>query len=407
MAVRDLAEDDKEGAPSAALPRRGERASALPAFIARVASDRSLSVRGRSYSNLVDEPQASPAAAAAATFALLEPHERERLSKAASKIAAVWRTYLACRRMQLSLIQSFQPDAFRLKSGEPAEYGQVAFEAHGAREPARYIRLSDESDVDRVVGLVRTVWDVRDAQVVISLTGGALDLKLKPHVHDVFNRGLVRAAQQTNAWIVTGGTDTGVMKLVGEAVRDYQADVPCIGVATWGAVHGREILAANHGRDEFFIKTKANDTSGAALEPNHTHFLLVDTGKEGGKAWGGARVTRRARPRDIARRARPPTCTRAPAPANRRVARRAGEIDFRTRFEQTYCRRSKVPMVLVVVGGSGGTLQTIERAAENKARARTRARRGAARTRRLSAYPRSLARRCPLCSSPTRAARPR
>jgi len=249
-------------------------------------------------------------------------------SLAATRIAAIWRAHMAVRRMQLALIETYKPSSFHTKKGEPTDYGSVLFEQHGAREPAKYIRLSDDSDVDRVVGLIRTVWDVPDAQVVISLTGGAQELKLKPHVLDVFNRGLVRAAQQTNAWIITGGTDTGVMKLVGEAVRDYQADVPCIGVSTWGVVNGREQLSGNRGTEEFYLKTKPAGPEGASLEPNHTHFLLVDSGKEKSNAWGG-------------------------------------EINFRTRFEQTYCRRNKVPMVLVVVAGGPGTLHSIENAAQN------------------------------------------
>ena len=48
------------------------------------------------------------------------------------------------------------------------------------------------------------------------------------------------------AWIVTGGTNAGVMKHVGEAVRDYglTADgrVTCIGIAPWGCVQNREEL---------------------------------------------------------------------------------------------------------------------------------------------------------------------
>lgn len=51
------------------------------------------------------------------------------------------------------------------------------------------------------------------------------------------------------AWIVTGGSHTGVMKQVGKAVRDSSlssghddGDVVTIGIATWGVVHNREGL---------------------------------------------------------------------------------------------------------------------------------------------------------------------
>lgn len=51
------------------------------------------------------------------------------------------------------------------------------------------------------------------------------------------------------AWIITGGSHTGVMKQVGEAVRDFslsssynEGEVVTIGIATWGTVHNREGL---------------------------------------------------------------------------------------------------------------------------------------------------------------------
>lgn len=51
------------------------------------------------------------------------------------------------------------------------------------------------------------------------------------------------------AWIITGGSHAGVMKQVGEAVRDFtlssshnEGEVVTVGVATWGTVHNREDL---------------------------------------------------------------------------------------------------------------------------------------------------------------------
>lgn len=51
------------------------------------------------------------------------------------------------------------------------------------------------------------------------------------------------------AWVITGGSHTGVMKQVGEAVRDFslsgsfcEGEVVTIGIATWGALHNRESL---------------------------------------------------------------------------------------------------------------------------------------------------------------------
>lgn len=57
------------------------------------------------------------------------------------------------------------------------------------------------------------------------------------------------SAPSPGAWIITGGSHTGVMKQVGEAVRDFSLSSSCsegevvtIGIATWGTVHNREGL---------------------------------------------------------------------------------------------------------------------------------------------------------------------
>lgn len=48
------------------------------------------------------------------------------------------------------------------------------------------------------------------------------------------------------AWIVTGGTNAGVMKHVGEAVRDFgltsEGRVMAIGIASWGCIQSKEQL---------------------------------------------------------------------------------------------------------------------------------------------------------------------
>ena len=53
-------------------------------------------------------------------------------------------------------------------------------------------------------------------------------------------------------WIITGGTQAGVMRLVGEAVHDRlvadgsKTGLVAIGIATWGCVKGKDYLL-DHG----------------------------------------------------------------------------------------------------------------------------------------------------------------
>ena len=43
---------------------------------------------------------------------------------------------------------------------------------------------------------------------------------------------MTQVAQTPGAWVITGGTNTGVMKYVGDAL--HGSNRPCIGIATWG-----------------------------------------------------------------------------------------------------------------------------------------------------------------------------
>jgi hypothetical protein len=84
--------------------------------------------------------------------------------------------------------------------------------------------------------------------------------RLRAFVYD-----LIGIAERVGAAVVDGGTDTGVMRLLGEA-RARERSVPLIGVVVAS-------LAAEPG-------TKPSGRQ-SALEPNHSHMLLVP-----GTRWG-------------------------------------------------------------------------------------------------------------------------
>lgn len=73
-----------------------------------------------------------------------------------------------------------------------------------------------------------------------------------------FKRGLIKAAASTGAWIITGGTNTGVMRLVGEAVADeYHAqstNLVVLGIATWGKVALRNLMSVKSDKKEIARK---------------------------------------------------------------------------------------------------------------------------------------------------------
>ena len=52
--------------------------------------------------------------------------------------------------------------------------------------------------------------------------GGAKNFRMEGRKKETFKKGLISAAKSTNALILTGGNNTGAMKLVGDAIRDGQ-----------------------------------------------------------------------------------------------------------------------------------------------------------------------------------------
>lgn len=85
-------------------------------------------------------------------------------------------------------------------------------------------------------------------KLILSVTGGAKKFTLPLRMKKAFKEGLIKAAASTGAWIITGGTNTGVMRLVGEAVAEeypkYSSDeeLTVLGIATWGKIAMREKL---------------------------------------------------------------------------------------------------------------------------------------------------------------------
>jgi hypothetical protein len=55
-----------------------------------------------------------------------------------------------------------------------------------------------------------------------------------------------QAAHATTALVVSGGTNSGVMRLTGRALADFDAKVQCLGIATWGVINGRNHLEKSH-----------------------------------------------------------------------------------------------------------------------------------------------------------------
>ncbi len=119
------------------------------------------------------------------------------------------------------------------------------------------------------------------AKALIMISGGAslldqsrdLDVHLDKRLMQLFSRGIARTAAEIGADLIDGGSDSGVMAMMGQGVADRGSKSRLIGVAPSPLVRypgGPEIEPA--------LQAEACE-----LEPHHSHFVLVDTPRWGGE----------------------------------------------------------------------------------------------------------------------------
>jgi hypothetical protein len=61
---------------------------------------------------------------------------------------------------------------------------------------------------------MENVWNLQRPRMLISITGGAVDFPMNEEKERVLYK-LLEAARHTDAWLVTGGSNSGIMKYVG------------------------------------------------------------------------------------------------------------------------------------------------------------------------------------------------
>ncbi|XP_035991641.1 transient receptor potential cation channel subfamily M member 1 isoform X2 [Fundulus heteroclitus] len=163
-------------------------------------------------------------------------------------------------------------------------YGVLEFQGGGHVNKAMYLRVSHDSKPDSLLHLMVREWQLELPTLLISVHGGLQNFDLPPKLKQVFGKGLIKAAVTTGAWIFTGGVSTGVIRHVGDALKDHSSKsrgkVCAIGIAPWGIVENKEDLI---GKDVTCpYQTMSNPLSKlSVLNSSHSHFILSDNGTTG------------------------------------------------------------------------------------------------------------------------------
>lgn len=130
---------------------------------------------------------------------------------------------------------------------------------------AEAIQVDSSADLQTLLqemGLVRQ-------QPVLVVIGGASKLSQEDfkRVRRLFTDVLAPLAQKWKVTVIDGGTDAGVMRLMGQARMEVGGNFPLVGVIPI--------------RLAILPEQTAPSEDAAPLEPNHTHFVLIP-----GSQWG-------------------------------------------------------------------------------------------------------------------------
>ncbi|KAJ0056538.1 hypothetical protein NL108_010250, partial [Boleophthalmus pectinirostris] len=163
-------------------------------------------------------------------------------------------------------------------------YGVVEFQGGGHVNKAMYIRVAYDSKPDSLLQMMVKEWQLELPTLLVSVHGGLQNFELPPKLKQVFGKGLIKASVTTGAWIFTGGVSTGVIRHVGDALKEHSSKsrgkVCAIGIAPWGIIENKEDLIGKDVTRPY--QTMSNPLSKlSVLNSSHSHFILADNGTTG------------------------------------------------------------------------------------------------------------------------------
>ena len=288
---------------------------------------------------------------------------REKAEERSRKKLAAIKVQTAYRLLRITYLK-FGPSIFCKHDGNAAPHGELVFtRGMGLQHKAKWICLAESTKMTVLCHFVERYWRLTSPDLVIDVTGSTADLKLDPLIADKITDGLDAVLRTTSCWVLTGGFDEGLPRLVGQAARISGVKVPVIGVCAWSAVKGRDALSLDgclgesvtYNTVQLAQITKERIANGTMskyqanklyLNGDHSHFLFVDT-KEGSVA--GQQQHQRGKA--------------AYAMGGSGLER---DTNLRARFVDAYTDRKHLPVVTLVVQGDPGMLDGVLAAARGR-----------------------------------------
>jgi hypothetical protein len=147
---------------------------------------------------------------------------------------------------------------------------------------------------------------------ILSIIGGTGNFRIDRETENAFKTGLMKVAKINDTWIITGAINTGVVKVVGEAVDEdlNSKHLIVLGITSRNRIYGSYSELKRAGEI-------VSDENTECLNSHHSSFIFVDTQNQ------------------------------------------TNEIQFRNNLEKHLQKSLQIPFFLIVVNGGYNTLKTI------------------------------------------------
>lgn len=201
-----------------------------------------------------------------------------------------------------------------------------------------------------------TALSLPDFPSLLILMGSATNLEsaLLSQLGRLFNLGILPAVTESGAIVIDGGTDVGVMRLMGKSIAPGRGRIPLIGIAPLAMV-------------SYPGMANAPSANQVLLEPNHSHFILT-----AGAGWGDETqtlfdVSMALLERDKVTRV-PVRWPKKSAPDPGKVKGVGVLIGGEAVSRQEILRAVRMGLGVIVVAGSGGLADEIDQALADKSK---------------------------------------
>jgi len=134
---------------------------------------------------------------------------------------------------------------------------------------ATVIKVAPQTDPQRILKTLKSIspQEFETIKAFIVVSGGAGGLKAleqtsQYQLQQLLTQGIVQVADEIRVGFITGGTDSGIMAMLGQTLAECHYALPLIGIAPADLITMPDM-------------TLSSTESKTPLEANHSHFILV------------------------------------------------------------------------------------------------------------------------------------